>query len=94
MDNGVQFGRSREFQNFFNNYEVKSYYNSLYAPQNNPTERVNRTDRLVYRSGPTEMGRKFRSRRVRLKNGQTRGHQTHSVLFKFRKRNDRSRLRI
>jgi hypothetical protein len=86
MDNGVQFGRSREFQNFFNNYEVKPYYN--------PTERVNRTDRLVYRSGPTEMGRKVRSRRVRLKNGQTRGHQTHSVLFKFRKRNDRSRLRI
>jgi ribosomal protein S17E len=43
VDNGVQFGRSREFQNFLNNYGVKPYYNSLYTPQNNPTERVNRT---------------------------------------------------
>ncbi|KAH0810551.1 hypothetical protein GEV33_012241 [Tenebrio molitor] len=43
VDNGVQFGRSREFQNFLNNYGVKPYYNSLYTLQNNPTERVNRT---------------------------------------------------
>jgi hypothetical protein len=43
VDNGVQFGRSREFQDFLVNYGVKPYYNSLYTPQNNPTERVNRT---------------------------------------------------
>jgi hypothetical protein len=43
VDNGVQFGKSREFQTFLNNYGVKPYYNSLFTPQNNPTEGVNRT---------------------------------------------------
>jgi hypothetical protein len=36
-------GRSRDFQDFLTNYGVTPYYNSLYTPQNNPTERVNRT---------------------------------------------------
>ena len=36
-DNGVQFGRSREFQEFLENYGVQPYYNALYTPQNNPT---------------------------------------------------------
>jgi hypothetical protein len=43
IERRVQFGRSRKFQNFLNNYGVKPYYNSRYTPQNNPTERVNRT---------------------------------------------------
>ncbi|KAH0814473.1 hypothetical protein GEV33_008319 [Tenebrio molitor] len=43
VDNGVQFGRSHEFQDFLRRYGVEPYYNSLYTPQNNPTERVNRT---------------------------------------------------
>jgi hypothetical protein len=43
IDNGVQSGRSREFQDFLVNYGVKPYYNSLYTRQNNPAERVNRT---------------------------------------------------
>jgi hypothetical protein len=36
-------GRRRDFQDFLTNYGVTPYYNSLYTPQNNPTERVNRT---------------------------------------------------
>lgn len=42
VDNGVQFGRSNEFQNLLKQYNVKPLYNSYYTPQNNPTERVNR----------------------------------------------------
>ncbi|KAH0822314.1 hypothetical protein GEV33_000477 [Tenebrio molitor] len=42
-----RFGRSRDFQDFLENYEVKPYYNSLYTPQNNPTERVNRTMKFL-----------------------------------------------
>ena len=43
VDNGVQFGRSRAFRDFLQGYGVRPYYNALYTPQNNPTERVNGT---------------------------------------------------
>jgi hypothetical protein len=50
VDNGVQFGRSREFNEFLNNYGVRPYCNSLNTPQNNPSERVNRTMKTVIMS--------------------------------------------
>lgn len=42
-DNGVQYGRSRDFRTFLHEYGVKLMPNAYYTPQNNPTERVNRT---------------------------------------------------
>ncbi|KAJ3622401.1 hypothetical protein MTP99_002913 [Tenebrio molitor] len=50
VDNGVQFGRSREFNEFLNNYGVRPYCNSLNTPQSNPSERVNRTMKTVIMS--------------------------------------------
>ncbi|CAH1379312.1 unnamed protein product [Tenebrio molitor] len=50
VDNGVQFGRSREFNQFLENYGVQPHFNSLYTPQNNPTERVNGTMKTLIMS--------------------------------------------
>jgi hypothetical protein len=59
VDNGVEFGRSREFQNFLNNYGVTPYYNSLYTSQNNPTEQVNRTMKSLIASYTDQDQRKW-----------------------------------
>jgi hypothetical protein len=50
VDNGIQFGRSREFNEFLENYGVQPHFNSLYTPQNNPTERVNGTMKTLIMS--------------------------------------------
>jgi hypothetical protein len=50
VDNGVQFGRSREFNEFLENYGVQPHFNSLYTPQNNPTKRVNGTMKTLIMS--------------------------------------------
>ena len=62
-DNGVQFGRSREFQEFLENYGVQPYYNALYTPQNNPTERTNNDENannVIYRGGSVLLGRRVK----------------------------------
>lgn len=41
-DNGSQF-KCREFRELCNSYDVQLWYNAVYHPQANPTERVNRT---------------------------------------------------
>lgn len=42
-DNRTQFGGSKDFNKFLAGYGIKPFYNPFYTPQNNPTERVNRT---------------------------------------------------
>lgn len=48
-DNGKQY-TSKEFKQFLKRYNVKSMYNALYHPQNNPVERLNRVTKTMIAS--------------------------------------------
>lgn len=48
-DNGKQF-TSNLFKDLLNNYGVKHWYNAVYHPQNNPSERVNKVIGAALRS--------------------------------------------
>lgn len=48
-DNGKQF-TSNLFKDLLNNYGVKHWFNAVYHPQNNPTERVNKVIGAALRS--------------------------------------------
>lgn len=50
VDNGVQYSRSSDFNNFLKEYGVTPLFNALYTPHQNPSERVNRVLKTVLSS--------------------------------------------
>lgn len=58
VDNGSQF-TAKHTKNVLKNYNVKLFYNCGYTPQNNPTERANKTIGSAIRSYVEENHRKW-----------------------------------
>lgn len=85
-DNGVQF-RSKEYRQLLNQYQVQPAFVSLYHPQSNPTERVNRVIKTMLTAYVSENHREWDrflpkvSCALRTAQHETTGHSPYFVNF-------------